>query len=244
MTKLRFRPGTLEDRQALRALYKREHSPMLPPPDNKDLETALRDGRFVVGETEQGEIVACATLIPFSPVGSLTYVGELTGAFVDKRFRGGNPVSLQTLMLGLRILHHVVLEGEPVKPATNTLMTIVRKGNANSLANAKKAGFVECEALPDWMEYDKLSWHGEDCDKDEWQCFRATSDTVQRLARRLVDNGLLGGKLDIATSSGDVEIELTGFRELELGAEDIRKIASGEYRVDLSDLPGELAYPK
>ena len=112
MSKLRFRPGTIGDRKALRALYERERSPVLPPPTNKDLETALRDGRFIVGETEEGEIVACATMIPFSPADSVTYVGELTGAFVDERFRGGKPVNLQTLMLGLQVLHHVVLEGQ------------------------------------------------------------------------------------------------------------------------------------
>ncbi len=215
---------------------------MLPPPTNKDLETALRDGRFIVGETEEGEIVACATMIPFSPADSVTYVGELTGAFVDERFRGGKPVNLQTLMLGLRVLHHVVLEGESVKPAaTNTIVTIVEKTNERSLANVKKTGFVECELLPDWMEYDKRSWH-EGSDKDKWQCFRATSDTVQFLAKKLVDNGLLNGKLDIKTSSGDVEVELTGFRELKLGTADIRKMASGQYRADLSDLPDELLY--
>jgi hypothetical protein len=215
---------------------------VLPPPNNKDLETALKDGRFIVGETEEGEIVACATLIPFSPADSVTYVGELTGAFVDERFRGGKPVGLQTLMLGLRVLHHVVLEGESVRPAaTNTIITIVRKTNDASLANVKKAGFVECESQPDWMEYDQLSWH-QGSGKDDWRCFRATSDTVQLLAKRLVDSGLLNGKLDIATSCGDVEVELTGFRELELGAEDIRKIASGRYRADLSDLPDDLLY--
>jgi hypothetical protein len=242
MTRLRFRPGTIDDRKALRALYKREHSPALPSPTNKDLETALRDGRFIVGETEEGEIVACATMIPFSPADSVTYVGELTGAFVDKRFRGGKPVSLQTLMLGLRILHHVALEGESVKPAaTNTIITIVKKTNKASLANVKKAGFVECESQPDWLEYDKLSWH-QGSDKDEWQCFRATSDTVQLLAEKLVDNGLLEGKLDIKTSSGGVEVELIGFRELKLAAADVREMASGQYRADLSDLPDELLY--
>ena len=242
MTKLRFRPGTIKDRQALRALYQRESSPALPPPSNKDLETALTDGRFIIGETEEGEIVACAAMIPFSPASSVTYVGELTGAFVDERFRRGKPVNLQTLMLGLRVLHHVVLEGESVKPAaTNTIITIVKKTNANSLANVEKAGFIKCESQPEWLEYDKLSWHAGP-DKDEWQCFRATSDTVQYLAKQLVENGLLGGKLETRTSSGDVEVELTGFRELTLGAADIRKMASGESPADLSDLPDELGY--
>lgn len=242
MTKLRFRPGTIKDRQALRALYQRESSPVLPPPNNKDLETALTDGRFILGETEEGEIVACAAMIPFSPASSVTYVGELTGAFVDRRFRGGKPVSLQTLMLGLRVLHHVVLEGESAEPAaTNTIITIVKKTNEASLANVKKAGFIECESQPDWLEYDKLSWHA-GSDKDEWQCFRATSDTLRMLTKKLVDNGLLDGKLDTKTSSGDVEVELIGFRELTLGAADIRKIASGEYATDLSDLPDELGY--
>jgi hypothetical protein len=110
-----------------------------------------------------------------------------------------------------------------------------------SLANVKKAGFVECESQPDWLEYDKLSWH-QGSDKGEWQCFRATSDTVRLLAEKLADNGLLDGKLDIKTSSGDVAVELIGFRELKLAAADIREMASGRYRADLSDLPDELLY--
>lgn len=242
MTKLLFRPGKLGDREALRALYKRERSALLPPPSNKDLETALVDGRFIVSETEEGEIAACATMIPFSPAASVTYVGELTGAFVDERFRSGKPVNLQTVMLALRILHYVILEGEPIAPATNTFIIIARKNNAASLANVRKAGFVECGPQPDWMEYDKLSWHG-DYDEGEWRYFRATSDTVQLLAKKFIDSGLLGGRCDTNTNSGNVEVELVGFHELELGAEDIKRIASGEYRVDLSDLPDELIYP-
>ena len=92
------------------------------------------------------------------------------------------------------------------------------------------------------MEYDKLSWHG-DYDEGEWRYFRATADTAQLLAKRFVDSGLLGRACEITANLGTFEVELAEFHELQLGAEDIERIASGEYRVDLSDLPEELIYP-
>ena len=220
----------------------RERSPLLPVPSNRDLETALRNGRFVVGTDASDAIAACATLVPLSSERSLNFVGELTGSFVDPRYRSGKPFGLQTLMLGLRLLHHAVLEGEAVPPATNTLITVVRHDNIRSLANVRRTGFVECDRLPRWLRFDLHSWTGGE-DAAHWRFFRATDATLRRIAEVLVGHGLLTGRMRTVTATGAVEIALVGFRELDIGAADIREIAAGQYRVALAGLPETMTYP-
>lgn len=222
------------------ALYARVRGPELPAPTLKDLTTALEDGRFLVAEAD-GQILACSTLFPVTSATCHTYVGEFTGAFVDPRLRRGKPISMQTLMLGLRVLHHAVLLGDVIEPATNSLITVVKKDNRASIANVLKSGFVECGPQPDWLRYEELSWHG-DYVKDEWRYFRATTETVRHLAGRLIAHGLLDWKFALVNARGPIDVSLVGFHDLELAAEDIKQLASGELTIELSDLPQKLIY--
>lgn len=237
-----LRLAHIGDLDLLMALYTEQASDVLPPPTLKDLASAIEDGRLFVVQGPDG-LLACSALVPLTSATCHSYVGELTGTFVAKPLRGGKPIGVQAILLGLRVLHHAVLLGDVTPPASNSLVTIVKKGNTYSSANVTRAGFVPCPERPPWLKYDELSWHGDHVE-DEWEYFRATPETVKHLATQLIDHGLLDGKFTITIAEEPVDIHLRGFKELSRAREDLIAIAKGELEIPLSALPAKLSYAK
>lgn len=236
--RIRIRPGGMGDFEALMRFYAVNRSEYLPSPQSKDLINALRHGRQIVIDDFIGGLVGTAANIPFTDPTCSSFVGELTGTAVNPSLRGGSPVKLQTILLGLRVLHHAVLIGDAIDGSTS-LLTIVKRENERSIKNILKAKFARCDKLPAWFKYDELAWHGSYV-VDEWEYFVATSETVRFLARTLIDNGLLTSRINIETASGPTEVVFEGFRDLELARDDLLRIADGELEINLRPLPERL----
>jgi hypothetical protein len=239
---LRIVPGSLRDFERVMKFYARERSDELPTPTAKDLATALEDGRLLFVEDQENQILATAAYIPITARSCLTVVGELTGTRVTDALNRGKPLNFQTLLLGLRVLHHIAYEGEPIPPGSYSIITIVKKTNEPSYKNIVKSKFVEFKERPEWLRFDELSWHGKYVE-DDWRYFYATSETVQHLANQLISNGLLSWNMNLEVRAGRASIHFEGFRSIAAAAPDLIAFSSGARKAKIVPPPQSLLFP-
>src|SRR6185436_7839687 len=104
----------------------------LPAPTAKTVGDTIAQGRILLVEAQGvAEIVASGALFDLSPATALTYVAELAGMRTTRAVGGLTPVTMQALLLGLRLLGHVTTEPRVArKGATNSIVATVHAGNA------------------------------------------------------------------------------------------------------------------
>jgi hypothetical protein len=238
--KIRLHPGKPPDYERLMRFYARERSANLPTPTVKDLTTALTDGRFLIAESEDGEIRACAAQIPLT-----THSLSCLRRRVDRHSSDQTTQPWQANQLSdpdarfARAAPCCSL-GRGSAACFEQPITIIKKENIGSLKNVRRAKFVDCEERPDWLRFDELSWHG-DYVVDEWEYLLATSESVRYLADKLISNGF--SKVNEHRHGvRPTEIALDGFRDLAVAQDDIRHIALGRRTIDLAPLPERLIF--
>lgn len=202
------------------------------------LAKALDLGRILVIEPERGGDLAAATAtFDFSPEGYRTYVGELSGTCVTSTLNGCRPISMQRLLLAVRLMNHAVYATEPADGCSSTLITIVKDTNFRSRRNVQDAGFVPVSELPEWMAYEHRSWTGDE--GGGWTYYMATDSTVRRAIEDLDAVGIFSGRRELRrddrANGGEEAIDIRcALNDLVLGQSDLRAIASGNQGSGLS----------
>jgi hypothetical protein len=230
----------------LRALYTANASPHLPAPGIKDLARAIEEGRIII-VSSKGKIVASSAIFDFSPPEAITHVLELSATLVTPAIGGLTPINMQSILMGLRLSQYVAMETIKVEAdVTQSLIVIVRKTNEQSNRNILAASFVPLVALPEWINYEELSWHGT-AESGEWNYYYATDDTVRTNIRALLDLGLARNKFELSRvnrKSGEEEHYAVhiDMRFIQNSIEDIVKIADGTLTVGLSSPPDDLRF--
>src|SRR5262245_41271551 len=157
-----IRQATLNDFKPLLEFYRRHATDALPAPTAKTVGDTIKQGRILlVEEQSTSEIVASGAVFDLSPSAALTYVGELAGMRATRAVGGLRPLSMQFVLVGLRLLGLVATEAKGLrKGVTNSIITMVKEGNAASIRNIEATGMKPLEQRPEWFRYDEFVWHG------------------------------------------------------------------------------------
>jgi hypothetical protein len=242
-----LRQAELADFERIRSFYENNLHENLPPPPSKDIADTIAEDRVLILEDLRKEtILACGAIFRLSPVSSKTYVGELAGMRALCAVRGLRPFSAQTLLIGARLLGHAATDAEPGRGRTNSLVTIVKKGNERSKNNIEAACFRPLTQRPAWIRYDELAWHGSIV-SDEWSYYYATNETVRHVAKLLVEKGLLQGEMLLTrtnrTTGEDEQFRIhSQLRDIVNSAGDVHRLLRGQYQIQLCSPPERLVF--
>lgn len=242
-----LRQAALADFERIRSFYEHNLHENLPPPPSKDLADTIAEDRVLILEDMRTDtLLACGAIFRLSPISSKTYVGELAGMRALGGVNGLRPFSAQTLLIGARLLGHAATDAEPLGGRTNSLVTIVKKGNERSRNNIEAALFRPLPQRPGWIRYDELAWHGSKV-SDEWSYYYATNETVRHVAELLVKKGLLEGEILLTrtnrTTGEDEQFRIRSqLRDIMNAAGDIRRLLKGEYQIQLCTPPETLVF--
>jgi hypothetical protein len=245
----RIRQARFADFQAVLDFYVAHKSRELPIPTAKVVGDALERGRILVVQPRgEDRFVAAAAVFQLTPEAALTYSGELGGMRATGAVGGLEPVPMQVLLLGLRLLGHAALEPKAVAPgATMSLITIVEHTNARSIQNINSVGMKPMVDRPAWLKYDEHAWYG-GIVQGEWLYYFADNDTMVKALDILVPVGVLQGKVTlgrIERNSGthrqyEFHLELA---DIAFAARDLERIRTGRGTVDLVRPPESIAFP-
>ena len=243
-----IRPATDRDFKRVLDFYGQHYTAASPAPTAKTVGDTIAQGRILLVEgRDSSEIAASGAIFDLSPASALTYVGELAGMRATRAVGGLQPVSMQALLLGLRLLGHVTTEPTVVrKGATNSIIATVQASNARSIANIEGVGMKPLVRRPEWFHYDELVWHGYVIGT-EWQYYYADIDTIVAVLRMFSAVGLFDHEIRLSrieSESGQAEnfefhLQLPDLRRAE---GDLREILQNQTGVDLVPPPEEIVF--
>jgi len=243
-----IRPATDRDFKRVLDFYRQHYTAALPAPTAKTVGDTISQGRILLVEgRDSSDIAASGAIFDLSPASALTYVGELAGMRATRAVGGLQPVSMQALLLGLRLLGHVTTEPTVArKGATNSVIATVQASNVRSIANIEGVGMKPLVRRPEWFHYDELVWHGYVVGT-EWQYYYADIDTIVAVLRMFSAVGLFEREIKLSrTESESGQAENFEFHLLlpDLGrAEgDLREILQNGTGVDLVAPPEEIVF--
>lgn len=241
MVPLRVRRALSNEINTIQDFYLAHPSHFLPTPQTKLIGDTIKSNRLLIVDSGFGSaILAVGALFTLTPADQLTYVAELSGMRVDGAIGGLEPLSIQTLLVALRVLGFVAAEGEALGEATNSLIAIVKKGNTRSRENLELSGFKPLATRADWLKYDEVGWNGRIV-TDDWTYHYADGETVVRLIE-LMGDALSRGVIVLTRINNQTQrleefritIDLPDFLR---AADDFDAIASGDQPVDLVTPP-------
>lgn len=246
----RIKPANYSDFKSLLDFYPHHRSDVLPLETSKSIGDALDLGRILLVMPEScSDIAATGALFQLTPQASLTYVGELAAMRVMHMVGGLEPLSMQQVLVGLRVLGFIALESEPLlEGATNSIITAVHRENGTSRANIEAMGLKPMpEPFPDWLVYNRLSYGL--ANDDTWQYYYADHDTCVRSIERLASVGLFSSviRLSRRNKNGgqfeqfELHLELA---ELRYAFKDFKAIQAGKQHVALVRPPPSLLFPR
>jgi hypothetical protein len=250
VTRFRIRPAFSKDFKDLLNFYLRHRSSVLPLETAKTVGDAIDAGRILLVKPWSGsEIAATGALCQLTPNLTVTYVAELAGMRTTSLVGGMEPISIQQVLLGLRLLGHVAVEQEPIlKGATNSIITTVHERNRDSITNIEAMGLKPLVGpFPDWLAYDQIGWSG-GATEGTWRCYYADNDSCVRSLAILDGVGLFDRAIRlhrINRNTGRHEdfafhLELN---DLHNAAEDLRAIQFGYAKAALVPPPPSLVFP-
>lgn len=246
----RIRRAYYSDFKSLLEFYPRHKSDVLPLETSKSIGDALDLGRILLVTPWSGsDIAATGALFQLTPQASLTYVGELAAMRVTNVVGGLEPLSMQQVLVGLRVLGFIALESEPLlEGATNSIITAVHRENGTSRANIEAMGLkLMPEPFPDWLAYNRLSYGL--ANDDTWRYYYADHNTCVRSIERLANVGLFNNVIRLSRrnrTTGQLEtfelhLELA---ELRYAFKDLKAIQASKQRVALVQPPPSLLFPR
>lgn len=179
---------------------------------------------------------------------TLTYVAELAGMRTTAMVGGTEPISIQRLLIGLRLLGHVAAEPEPIlEGATNSIITAVHEGNRDSIDNIEAMGLKPLVGpFPDWLAYDQIGWNG-GATEGSWHYYYADNDSCVRSLDVLEGVGLFERTIRLHRTNRntgqrqDFEFHLE-LNDLHHAAEDLRAIQYGTAEAALVEPPPSLVF--
>jgi len=242
------RAATDRDFKKVLEFYKQHVTAALPAPTAKTVGDTIAQGRILLVEAQgASEIVASGAVFDLSPMNALTYVGELAGMRATRAVGGLGPVTMQALLLGLRLLGHVTTEPKVVrKGATSSIVATVQASNRASIRNIEGVGMKPLVKRPEWFHYDELVWHGYVV-SSEWKYYYAAAETIVEVLRQLSLIGLFEHEIGLARiekTSGQPEelrfrLELSDIARAE---GDLRAIIASGSGVDLVAPPLDIVF--
>ncbi len=245
---LDIRPATDRDFKRVLDFYGQHYTAASPAPTAKTVGDTIAQGRILLVEgRNSSEIAASGAIFDLSPASALTYVGELAGMRATRAVGGLRPVSMQALLLGLRLLGHVTTEPTVVrKGATNSIIATVQASNARSIANIEGVGMKPLVRRPGWFHYDELVWHGYIIGT-EWQYYYADIDTIVAVLRMFSTVGLFDHEIRLSRiESESAQAENFEFHlllpDLRRAEGDLREILQNRTGVDLVPPPEEIVF--
>jgi hypothetical protein len=243
-----IRPATDRDFKRVLNFYRQHYTAASPAPTAKTVGDTIAQGRLLLVEgRDSSQIAASGAIFDLSPASALTYVGELAGMRATRAVGGLQPVSMQALLLGLRLLGHVTTEPTVVRRgATNSIIATVQASNARSIANIEGIGMKPLVRRPEWFHYDELVWHGYVIGT-EWQYYYADIDTIVAVLRMFSAVGLFDQEIRLSRiESESGQAENFGFHlqlpELCRADGDLREILQNRMGVDLVPPPEEIVF--
>lgn len=245
-----LRPAYYSDFKDLFDFYPRHKSDALPLETSKSIGDALDLGRILLVTPWSGsDIAATGALFQLTPQASLTYVGELAAMRVTNTVGGLGPLSMQQVLVGLRVLGFVALESVSLmEGATNSIITAVHHKNGTSRANIEAMGLKPMpEPFPDWLVYNRLSYGL--ANDDTWQYYYADHDTCVQSIERLASVGLFSNVIRLGRrnkNNGQLEqfelhLELD---ELRYAFKDLKAVHAGKQRLALVRPSPSLLFPR
>ena len=244
----RVRQALFSDFNKLLEFYEAEHSPELPLEPAKVVGDTIAAGRILIVEsTSEPGIPASGAVFQQTPQASLTYVGELAGMRVTNVVGGAGPISVQMMLIGLRLLGHVAYEPKvSAKGATNSLVTIIKHDNTRSIENIEAMGLKPLVARPAWMKFNEIGWHGKIVES-EWKYYYADNVSIVRSLQLLSNVGLFEGVIVLTRTNkktGNEEefrfaLELN---DLTFASKDLHMILDGKTVVDLVPPPAAVVF--
>jgi hypothetical protein len=252
LQRFRIRQALSHDFNRLLIFYLENKSPVLPLESAKTIGDAIETGRILIVESYDGDygpILASGSVFQLTPQASPTYVAELAGMRVTKTLGGAQPINVQMMLIGLRLLGHAALEPEPLmRGATNSIIAAVHKKNETSFGNLEAMQMHPLPPpLPAWLAYNQISWYGSAVN-DDWRYYYADNDTIVRSLMALGDVGLFGGEITLHRqnrTNGQHELFkfVLDLNELLYATEDLLSISCGATRVALMPPPPAIVLP-
>jgi hypothetical protein len=242
------RQAAVRDFRALLAFYREHASDALSPPSAKTVGDTIGQGRILlVEEQASAAIVASGALFELSPTVALTYVGELAGMRATRAVGGLKPMTIQAVLLGLRLLGHVANEAQALrKGATRSIVTIVKEDNAASIRNIESIGMKPLLRRPDWFQYDEFMWYGA-AGGPEWKYYYADPGTVVEALRQLAAVGLFENqirlnRIDRASGQAEEFAFHLQLKDIARAAPDLKGILESGAGVDLVSPPDDIQF--
>jgi len=144
-----------------------------------------------------GECVATAGYFEYAKSNAAHVIYELAGTRVKNSIGRLKPVSLQRIMIALRVIQVAATEAGPV-----TLISSAR--SAQSIKNLEAMGFEPIDPKPGWFEFDLYSWT-RPTERSEWRHLIATQHTVDAAMKVLETIDFSKGAFDCLASQRQLD---------------------------------------
>jgi hypothetical protein len=247
--KFRIRRAFNSDFKGLLDFYQRHRSPALPLETAKVVGDAIDSGRLLVVKPWSGsETAAAGSLFQLTPQASLTYVSELAGMRVTGMVGGLRPVSMQKVLIGLRLLGHAAGEREPFRAgATNSIIAAVHRDNRDSIENIEEMALRSLpEPFPDWLRHNQIGWYGTAVD-ETWRHYYADNEACVRSVELLESVGLFTRIIRLHRTNRDSGLTedfefYVELNDLHDAAEDLKAIQQRKAHVALVPPPPSLVF--
>jgi hypothetical protein len=218
--------------------YQNESSERLPAPSPRALGQALENYQLFLMEDDR-RIAATAGIFDVSPPNSRNFIGELAGTRVTQVVGSTQPISIHSVFVVLRLLGFAAANFENVDDkSADSLIAIIRRGNARSASNLQGCGFLPLPRRPKWLQYDEISWNGK-ITANQWDYYYASPETVRRCAELFFTYRMHEQTLTLKSKAGRIRIGLD-LPGLYLHLEELRMLAVGPHRIRIGVPPNEL----
>jgi hypothetical protein len=219
--------------------YQKESSERLPAPSPRAIGQAIEKYQIFLLETDDGRIAATAGIFDVTPPNSRNFVGELAGTRVTRLVGSTQPIRIQSVFVVLRVVGFAAANFENMDgQSVDSLIAIIRRGNATGASNLQSCGFLPLPRRPRWLEYDEISWNGK-ITSDKWDYYYASPETVRRCAELFFTHRMHDQTFSLQSKAGriTIKVELPG---LYLHLDELRMLAAGAHSIRIDVPPNKL----
>jgi len=171
---LYLRGAQSPDLPALMRFYRATETDTLPPPSLQTLVRSLDVGSLLIAQNaSDGAILATAGYFDYIKTSDAHQVFELAGTRVTGAIGRLAPLSLQQILLAVRLFQIASTEG-----GDHPISVISSARHPKSIANLQALQMAEIAEMPAWLEYDTCSWTRQS-ERTNWRHFLATPASMR-----------------------------------------------------------------
>jgi hypothetical protein len=234
----RIRLAKSSDFNRLIDFYHNESSERLPAPSPRAIGQAIDNYELLLMEDNR-RIAATAGIFDLTPPNARNFVGELAGTRVTHVVGLTQPISIHSVFVVLRVVGFAAANFENVDDkSADSLIAIIRRGNARSASNLQDCAFSPLPRRPKWLQYDEISWNGK-ITATQWDYYYASPETVRRCAELFFTHRMHEQTLTLKSKAGRIRVGLD-LPGLYLHLEELRMLAAGTHRIRIGVPPNEL----